>query len=199
MRVREESRKERRGRERLTSRLLKTQKTFEVILAHVRNGGSLIQLCETWGVRYSDIIGWIRADAKRGEQYDKAGADRSEWAKEMLLNELRKLLLADPGRLFYLEGDKAGQPKPIQELDADARRMIREIDADGKVKVYDRLKALELAMKEQRMLTEKVETTFSGSLEAILAASWEKPKSPEAPEAEQPQRSAPQGAQSPSM
>jgi hypothetical protein len=84
-----ESGKDRHRRELRTARLLKTKQTWQVILNHVRNGGSLLNLAESWDVRYSDLITWVRADKKRLEEYQQACDDRAGWTDEMILNELR--------------------------------------------------------------------------------------------------------------
>ena len=168
---------DRRQRERRTKALLKTGRLLEVILSHVRNGGSLISLCEAWGVRYSDFIGWIRADNKRSEAYNLAGQDRSEWTKEMILSELRLLSRFDIRKLY----DADGNLKPIQELDDETARMVASTEIDElfsgkgdfrtksgqttKVKVYDKLKALELVAK--------TEHEIGASLEDLLSKSYE--------------------------
>lgn len=190
-----DSAKDRRRRERRTKALLKTARTFDVILNHVRNGGTLISLCETWDVRYSDIIGWIRGDKAREDSYLKAGEDRSEWTKEMVLAEIRAVCRFDVRDLYYPVGHAlAGTLKPIHELDAATARMVRETEVDeivrghgdtkrtigvtSKVKVYDKLKALELAARSESLLTDKTEIKGSLKLEDLIAASNEPAAAP---------------------
>lgn len=165
--------------------LLAASGTMGVILAHVRNGGSLIELCDTWGVRYSDVIEWVRADKTAGgrsETYDSAMRDRSEFTDEMVLSEIRSICRFDIRRLYYPKGHaKAGQLIPIEELPADCARMIREVDEGGKVKVYDKLKGLELAGKNRKLYTDSVEHSLGGRLEDILGRSYEEPGQQSAP------------------
>jgi hypothetical protein len=98
--------------------LLAARRTLDVILAHVRNGGSLIELCDIWQVRYSDVIAWVRADKPRGELYDLACRDRSEWTDEMVLSEIRlRSARFDPRKLY----DEHGNRKRVHELDAETR------------------------------------------------------------------------------
>lgn len=156
--------------------LLKATRTLDVILMHVRNGGSLIELCDTWDVRYSEIVAWLRADKFRGDAYDKAINDRSEWTDEMIIAEIRATCRFDVRRLYFPKGhDRAGKLIPIEELDAESARMVREVDADGDVKVYDKLKALELAAKSRRLLVDKTEHDVSEKLEDILSRSYDAP------------------------
>ena len=170
--MKRETPKERRQRERRTKALLKTPRTFDVILSHVRNGGSLIDLCETWDVRYSDFIGWIREDrapSGRSARYDEAGRDRSEWTDEVILSELRARLRFDPRRLYNAEG----YPIAIHKLDPDVARMIEEVKADGSIKFFGKKEALELAAKNRRLLIDKTELSVDRKLEDILSASYE--------------------------
>jgi hypothetical protein len=157
--------------------VLQAKRTLDVILSHVRNGGSLLELCDTWDVRYSDVIAWVREDKTKGgrsELYDQAMSDRSEWTDEMILSEVRAACRFDIRRLYYRKGhEKAGRLIPIEELDAETARMIRDIDEDGNVKVYDKLKALELAGKNRKLYTDNVNHSVGGKLEDILAKSYE--------------------------
>lgn len=142
----------------------------------------MIELCDTWDVRYSDIIGWLRADKARTEAYDKAVSDRSEWTDEMIIAEIRATCRFDVRRLYFAKGHtRAGQLIPIEELDAETARMVREIDEDGNIKVYDKLKALELAAKSRRLLVDKTEHDVGGKLEDILSRSYEETAPPASP------------------
>lgn len=178
-----ESSRDRRSRRRKTERLLRTKQTLEVILSHVRNGGSLIGLCETWDVRYSDILAWVRAEPARSKAYDQAVADRSEWTDEMVLNEIRQACRFDIRQLYNLDGTLKG----IHELDPETARMVQTVEVDElftghgdqrrrvgeskKVKVYDRLKALEMTAKSRRLLVDKTELEGSVKLEDLIGAS----------------------------
>lgn len=170
--------------------ILAARRTFDVILAHIRNGGTLIDLCDAWQVRYSDVIAWVRADKPRGELYNQAMADRSEWTDEMVLSEIRAICRFDIRKLY----DENGALKPVHELDAETARMVMTVEVDEikrgngdvrvkvgettKVKVYDKLKALELAGKNRKLYTDKTEHEIGGRLEDILSKSYEDPAKP---------------------
>lgn len=165
----------RRGR-RLTA-LLKAVRTLDVLLSHVRNGGSLIELCDTWDVRYSDLIEWIRADKTpngRNELYEQAMRDRSEWTDEMVLSEIRLRCRLDPRRLY----DENGCRKRVHELDADVARMIEEIKADGTIKFFGKKEALELAGKNRKLYTDNVNHSGGLKLEDVLSRSYDDPPAP---------------------
>ncbi len=147
-----------------------------MILNHVRNGGSLISLCETWGVRYSDFIGWVRADKQRSDLYNEAQKDRSEWTDEMILSELRLTARFDMRKLY----DEHGTRKRVNELDAETARMVQEVKSDGSLKLYDKQRAQELLGKHRRLFVDKTEHDISEKLEDILSKSYEQPAPPAA-------------------
>jgi hypothetical protein len=179
--MRAETSRDRRRRDRRFKALTGSKRTVEVILNHVRNGGSLIGLCETWNVRYSDIIAWVRADKLRNDAYQQAMTDRSEWSKEMILSEIRDIARPDPKRLYYQDGINKGKLKKLVDMDDETARLVREVDSDGKVKLYDRLKALELGARSEALLTEKVDATVGMRLEDIVAAANSQPPKGEQP------------------
>lgn len=167
---------DRRIRQRRTQALFKAKRTLDVILAHVRNGGSLIELCDTWGVRYSDIIGWVRADAGRSKLYDEAQRDRSEWTDEMVLSEIRLRCRFDPRELYHEDGTR----RKVHELPAHVARMIEEIKADGTIKFFGKKEALELAGRNRKLYTDSVEHSGKVTLEELLDESFDSPPSPAA-------------------
>jgi hypothetical protein len=75
--------------------LLAAPDTLDAICAHVANGGSLVGLCQAWGIRYSDAVAWVYQDTKRQGCYETAIRARGEWAMETVLVEIRKLAQAD--------------------------------------------------------------------------------------------------------
>lgn len=161
-------------------RLLKAAKrTLDVILSHVRNGGSLIDLCDTWQVRYSDVIAWVREDKApggRSELYDQACRDRSEWTDEMVLSEIRLRCRLDPRRLYHADGTR----KKVHELDADVARMVDEVKADGTIKFFGKKEALELAGKNRKLYTDNVNHSGELKLEDLLTSAQD-PAPPSAP------------------
>jgi hypothetical protein len=63
-----------------TKRILNNSETMETIFLNIAAGGSLINLCRMWEVRYCDIIRWVIADTQRETLYNKALFARNEWA-----------------------------------------------------------------------------------------------------------------------
>lgn len=147
------------------------------ICAHVANGGTLITLCETWELRFSDIMAWIHADIEgREKAYIKALNDRAEWGQEVVLAELRAIGTADRTKIF----NGAGKLLPVSEWPKDVAKAVagyEESDTQWgvsiKVKYTDKLKALELLGKQMGMFVEKRELSGTVTLEQLVSQSRE--------------------------
>jgi hypothetical protein len=120
------------------------------ICRHVASGGSVIDLADLHGIRYCDIMAFIRSTKASSDLYDKALLDRNEWAKERVLKELHDVV------------DKQADltPEGIQT----------------KAQVRDRLKAVELIGKTQALFTDRVERTTTLKLEDLVLASYKDEK-----------------------
>lgn len=142
-------------------------KIFNSALNHIANGGSLIDLCKMWELRYSDVMRVIRSNPDLKARYDQAMVDREEWAKERVLAEFKALATFSIKDLF----DSNGVPIPIHQLPDQVASAIKEINADGDVKMVDKLKALDSLGKHMAGLVDKKEISGTLTLEqAILAA-----------------------------
>lgn len=144
------------------------EKSVDVMLEHVANGGSITHICSMWGLRYSDVIRAIRSNPDLKARYDQALKDREEWAKERVLSEFKALSTFSIKDLF---DPITGAPIPIHQLPDDVAAAIKEVDADGAVKMIDKLKALDLMNKNMAGVVDKTEITGTLTLEqAIMQA-----------------------------
>lgn len=66
---------------------------FRDAIAHLTNGGTLAEFSESIGIRYSDLMEWVRLDAMRLKAYNTAMSDRCEWARETVYNEIKKIAM----------------------------------------------------------------------------------------------------------
>lgn len=140
--------------------------TMLTICRHVASGGSLIELCETWDVRYGDMVTWINGDKGRGDQYNNSMNARNEWAREAVLLELRRIGHADIRKLY----DDDGNLKDPSEWPTEVAKFVSSIEVNElfegsgkdrehvgyikKVKLWNKEKALELLGKNIKMFTE---------------------------------------------
>lgn len=153
------------------------------IFAHVANGGTLITLAEAWGVRHSDIAGFIAAHPTLKERYAFAKQERDEWEKERCLQELRAIMSVDIRDAY----DVTGALKNVRDLPAALAAALSSVETDElfegtgeartqigvtrKVKFWDKAKAIELFMKKHGLLIERVKVQHASTLEEILTAS----------------------------
>lgn len=156
---------------------------LDVICDHVANGGTLIELAKTFDVTHALLIRWIRKDKDRSKRYDQARLDRDEWSIERILQELRTIGYVDLREAY----DERGALKPMHELPETLARAIAGVDVveeyqtiDGKpehigstkkLKLIDKLKALELMGKQLRMFIDRHETSTVVSLADLVMES----------------------------
>lgn len=169
--------------------ILDRPEVMEELCAHVASGGSPITLCKAWGINYGKFMNWLRESPERERRLAKAMTDRTEWIIESVLHEVREIALADI-RLCYAPDGSLKSPHEWPDAIAKAVSSV-EIDEifDGygedrqlvghskKLKLWDKLKAIELVGKNVRIFTERVEHGGVVKLEDLVMASW-KPKEP---------------------
>ena len=115
------------------------------IYRHVANGGSVIDLANLHGIRYCDIMWFIRSTKANTETYEQALRDRKEWTIERALKELHDI------------------------VDTESEQTM---DGTSKAQVRDRLKAVELLGKTQALFTDRVEKHTTVTLEDLVLGSY---------------------------
>ena len=173
-------------KERTYEEITEDPRTIVTICENVANGGSLIDLAKVWQTSYSKLLRWIRADSARNTAYEEALMDRKEWMREAVLRELRALSQSDLRKIFADDGSML-HPKqwPAEVAAAVAGLEIFEefagrgddkqfIGHTKKLKLWDKLKALELIGKTEAMFIDKQERTGSLTMEQLLMGSYTK-------------------------
>lgn len=176
---------ERLSRKERTAKLFNNPETFEVLVDHISNGGSPLDICTTWDVRYSDLCRFIQADNVRRDRYAEAGAAAMEWHKQSILREFKRIANVDIRELYT----DAGALKPVGQWPESIAKAVAGIETNDlfegygkdrerigetkKVKFWDKLKALELAGKTMAMFTENVEVKGSVTLADLVLASMQ--------------------------
>src|SRR5690606_12769340 len=167
-------------------RILSDPQLLDIICAHVANGGTIITLFRSYDVRYSDLTRWIHEERDREKAYIKALNDRGEWGMEIILRELRRIGLSDVRQMYREDGSL----KPPHEWPAELASVVSMIESDElfegfgrereqvgytkKVKLWDKMRALEMLGKNLAMFTEKHEVIGKLSLEDVLDRVWKK-------------------------
>lgn len=155
------------------------------ICRHVASGGSVIDLAEMHEIRYADIMAFIRTDSARAARYAQALEDRKEWAKESILRELKRASLIDIRRLYDASGNllpvsdwpdevasAVTQVEVFEEFEGHGRDRVK-VGEVRKVKLVDKLKALELKGKTQALFVEKQQHNHVVSLKDLVLASYQ--------------------------
>lgn len=157
--------------------------SINVVCANISMGGSLITVAETLGIRYSDILKWIRTESNRNELYNQALEDRKEWAKEKVFKMIMDISSADIRSLY----DETNKLLPIKSWPQNVASAVTAIESfeefEGagqdrtyigdtkRVKLVDKNRSLELIMKHLSMLVEKHEVKGNLTLEQLVRES----------------------------
>lgn len=171
--------------------ILTDPELMQRVTNHVMMGGSLIDLADLLQIRYCDLIRWIRYNKETSEAYDQALRDRNEWAKERVLKEIREISFFDIRKIL----DPEGNVIPVDEWPDEVSKAVvgvevSEIHGSGdekglvigklkKIKMLDKLKALEMAAKNLSLLTEKHEVSGKVTLDQLILATQAKKRTHE--------------------
>jgi hypothetical protein len=130
-----------------------TEGRRDAILAHLSNGGSLVEMCEQFKVRYAVVISWLCQDHERASMYAAAMDAGCRWWMDRIRQELASVGLVDIREAF----DERGVLKPVHQLPKAIAAAISSIDTfevfdkEGnrtgtttKIKFHEKLKALAL-------------------------------------------------------
>lgn len=177
----------RRARLERTMAKLDEEDLLDVICDHVACGGSVVDLCDTWDVQYHRIVTWVydKNFPARKDAYESALQHRVEWMKSRILGELKAIGLVDIRGAY----DDNGNLLDIKQMPPEIARVIAGVDVceefstvDGKpekigttkkLKLWDKLRAIELLGKNLTMFKEAVDHNHSGkfTLEDLVAGS----------------------------
>lgn len=171
-----------------TERLLSAPDALATLCDHVASGGDLIDLADTWQVRYCDLVRWARATQERRAALSEAYIDRGEWMVQRVLHELKALGFSDIRKAF----DENGNLLPFDRMPPEIAKAIQSVEVDEllqgeegsrnrtlkghtkKVKFWDKRGSLELLGKHLRMFAD-VHEVRDATLEDLVLASMEEP------------------------
>ena len=165
-------------------------KTIEHVFNHIANGGDLPDLCITWDVRYADIMRWVMSDNKRRESYNKAIQSQADFTQARILQELRAVAFFDVREIFNEDGtlkhptewpknaaqviagiDTSDLWDYVEDEDGTSGKRKEKVGLARKIKLNDKLKALEMLGKNLRMFTDRIEHGGRITLEDLVNAS----------------------------
>jgi len=150
---------------------------------NVISGGSLPNLCALLQIKYSSVIAWIYADQTLAQKYEEALKARSEWFIQSILNELKDIALADVRKAY----DENNNLLPVAQWPEALARVVQAVEVSEeysgqgdereligytkRLKLWDKLRALELLGKNLKMFKEHVEHSGQVSLEDLVLGS----------------------------
>lgn len=172
--------------------LVEDPDTMDRICAHVGAGGSLEDLCAMWDkvenrppgvIRFGAIWAWVCEDKGRFDKWLESNNVTAQADTARIKSTLRAIAFGDVRALL----DDHGRVLPVKAWPADVAKMIGGMDVaemfgkgddqavlEGimkKIKLADRLKALELLAKIEGMLIEKREIKGKVTMEQLVAES----------------------------
>jgi hypothetical protein len=151
---------------------------------HVTSGGALPDLCKQLEVKYSRVIEWIYLDADRAARYEASLKARGEWTIQSILNELKDIALADIRQAYNKE---TGELLAPDQWPDSLARVVQAVETEEifegrgqdrmrigyakRLKMWDKLRALELLGKNLKMFREQIDVTQSHTLEDLVLGS----------------------------
>jgi hypothetical protein len=156
---------------------------MEKLINHVTNGGSAIDFADLLSIRYSDLMRYVRECPDRTKAYDQALSDRTEWAKERVLMEMRRIATMDIRDAYGPNGELLHPSQWPEQLRSALKgvKVREEFDREGEhvamhkeVMFWDKNKALEMLAKNLKLLTDRVEHSGQVTLEDLVSQSYRK-------------------------
>lgn len=157
--------------------------SLRTICAHVVNGGSILELCDLWGIGFDKVWMWLQEDKERSNLYDKAVRAQNEWALVNILRELKRLAFSDH-RTMYGEDKRLKHPTEwSKEVGAvvQSYKVTEYYEGVGRdkeqkgwtteVKMYDKQKAIELYGRYLKLFGDRVAGSEGLTLEDLVEAS----------------------------
>ena len=157
-----------------------TEPNIDEICSYIINGGSVLDLCEKYGMAWDKLWLWIQDVPARASKYDKAVHAQNEWAIARVLKEIRLLAFSDH-RTMYDENKRLKHPTEwSKEVGAvvQSYKITEYFEGSGKdkeqagwtteVKLYDKQKAIELYGKYLKLFTDRVDVSGQLSLEELV-------------------------------
>lgn len=178
-----------RKRRELVAAVVEDVHSIDELAAAVASGGTLAGWCRDKDIPYTEINRWIQADEARRTRYADALKLRETHQTDRVVGELATLLDADLADAYTEDGCL----KAIHDMPLSIRRAIASIEVDEiwegrgddrrlvghtrKLKLWDKVKGVELMARKNKMLTDKVDVQHKHTLADLVGASMqEKPQ-----------------------
>ncbi len=148
---------------------LQSEDLHSDICTHISSGGTVESLAELWDIPGGWIMEFMVDTPAKRTAFESACVARDAWISEALTRQAIALSTSDIRGIL----DDEGLVRPRGEWPADLAKCIQSfdvsVDKDGnptyRVKLYDKLKAIELAGRRVGTFQPSVDVKVSGSLD----------------------------------
>lgn len=163
-----------------TKEFLEHPETLQLITDTIKNGGSLTSLCQLESVMYSRVHDWLMIDPDRKNAYESALDARAEWFVQRIIDELTSLSFIDLRQAY----DENGRLKAPSEWPKQLSAAINSVESEElyegqgkereqvgwtkKIKLTDKLKAIELLGKQYKMFIDRHQHEAKFSFEDLI-------------------------------
>ena len=150
---------------------------MDTVIDKIANGMQPLVLCEEFGIKYSDLLRYIHSDPQRDKDFTLAVKAGESWYVQRLSQELIDIGLVDIKDMFEADGSL----RAIDDIPVELRRVIAGIEVaeiwEGvgrdrkvvgtlkKVKLNDKLKAIEMIGKKLKMFIDEVHVSGTVKVE----------------------------------
>lgn len=153
---------------------------IEEITSHIIEGGTLPKFCLDKKHRYGSVIMWLHANPERFKKYTQALDHRNEFFVQRVIDELSAISFSDISLLYDENGNlldpKQWPPEVSRTIQAtETHEEFYKGENSGtskRIKLWDKLRALELLGKNLAMFRDRVEHSGSLTLEELVARSY---------------------------
>ena len=127
-----------------TNAVLAEPDSFELLLDHVSEGGTLAEWCSSRDIKFRMVREWIEVDAERSKLFALASVTRDTFLQDAVLATLRDLNNSD---LTELLTDQGGM-KPLDQIPHRFRRLISSLETrtrvteDGSTETIQKVRSL---------------------------------------------------------
>lgn len=155
----------------------------ETIVLGVAMGSTLRRIASNWAVPYPWVFKHVMGDPDLKHKYELALGERKEYMLQFLFDQFKTLAESDLRQLF----NKDGSMKAIHEWPENAAQWVSAVEVDElfegagkerqqigftkKVKLWDKMKALESLAKHMNFVVDSKENSGKLTWEALIMMS----------------------------
>ena len=155
---------------------------IDEVCAAITAGSTLVAWCREQALLTSLVAAWIELDDTRRKRYRDALEVRERHHKDEIIEQLRAMITSDITQAFNDDGTL----KPLSEIPVGVRHWIAGMEIEEmfegrgenrtqvgilrKIKLHDKVRSIELLMRNLKMLVEKLEVDGKLSIADLIAA-----------------------------